>query len=92
MNADIDLLRAQESAAQLTRTLRQELIEMAKYQPVRFHDFTAACRVLSDTEAHLMDDVDDDTYDAIHAAWLMSTILGSIPKQHLVAKPKRIIA
>lgn len=92
MNADINLLRAQTSAESIVRTLKQELIEMAKYQPVRFHDFVNDCKYLADSDTYLIDGVDDDTYDAMHAAWLVMGILGTIPKHHLQPKPKRIIA
>ena len=91
MNANIPLLKAQTAAIEMQRTMRQELIEMARYQPLRFHEFTEAMRTLSAVDYQnndlTPDDFDDDTYDAWHAAHFIIGVLGTIPAQRL--KPKQ---
>lgn len=86
MNQDVTLLRAQTAATELQRVMRQELIEMAHYQPLRFHDFTEAMRTLHASPL-APEDMDDETYDAWHATHFLIGVLGTIPAQRL--KPKQ---
>lgn len=85
MNQDVTLLRAQTAAAEMRRVIKQELFEMARYQPLRFHDFTEAMQTLH-SAAIEPDDMDDETYDAWHATHFLIGVLGTIPAQRL--KPR----
>jgi hypothetical protein len=85
MNKDVTKLRADNAAAQMRRVIKQELFEMARYQPLRFHDFTEAMKTLHRTAIE-PEDMDDDTYDAWHATHFLIGVLGTIKPQRL--KPK----
>lgn len=85
MNQDVTLLRAQTAAAEMRRVIKQELFEMARYQPLRFHDFTEAMQTLHSTAIE-PDDMDDETYDAWHATHFLIGVLGTIKQQRL--KPR----
>ena len=83
---DVTLLRAQTAAAEMRRVIKQEMVEMARYQPLRFHDFTEAMQTLHNNTVIEPEDMDDDTYDAWHATHFLIGVLGTIKQQRL--KPR----
>lgn len=86
MNADITLLRLNDAVKKIEGTFKNELIEMARFQPVRFYDFRQHLQTVMTTPIP-EEEMTDNQYDMLTIASLIQRILSGIPERKLKPKP-----
>jgi hypothetical protein len=85
MITDITMLRLNDAAKNIERIFKQELIEMARYQPLRFYDFNQYLETVRKSPI-CEEDMTDYQYDILAVASVIQRVLSDIPEKRL--KPK----
>jgi hypothetical protein len=84
----IDNLQLNEAVKQARRTVSQEIVEMAKFQPPRFHDFVQNLKFIKNTPVHT-DDMSDEEYETWCMANVFLDVLETIPLNKLTPKERK---
>lgn len=79
------------ACAVMARTITQELAEMARFQPIRFHDFEAAMSHLTRLEEEV-DLLSEEQYAYYMVACKIEQLLATIPPNRLQPRAIRQIA
>jgi hypothetical protein len=83
-----DKVQLDSVVRQVRRTISQELIEMAKFQPPRFNDFVQNLKFIKNTPIHI-NAMSNEVYETWRMANVFLDVLETIPLNKLTPKERK---